>query len=99
MTATSKKSAGSSRRARPAQKRRSRMVPVAAPLGDEQRRDEVARQHEEGVDAVEAAGDRGQAGVECDQGEHGDGPDAVEAPDVGHAGRPASGPRVGAALR
>ncbi len=81
MTVTNRNSAGSSRRARPAQKRRRRMVP-SRPFLHQQRRDEEARQDEEGVDAVEAARHRVQPGVEGDDGQHRERADAVEPRDV-----------------
>ena len=56
--------------------------PASTPLLNQQRRDEEAREHEEGVDAVEAARHRVEPGVEGDDGEHRQGPDAVQAPDV-----------------
>jgi hypothetical protein len=65
--------------ARPARPER-RQIDVATPaeLGDQQRRDQVTRQDEEGVDAEEAA--RGPSGAEVvrDDGCHGERAQAVE---------------------
>ncbi len=56
--------------------------PAATPLLDQQGGDQEPGEHEEGVDAVEAAGHRVQTGVEGDDGEHRHGADAVEPADV-----------------
>ncbi len=50
----------------------------AAPFSDEQRRDEVAGQHEEDVDAEESAAEPGRPGMESEDADDGHGTDAVE---------------------
>ena len=69
------------------------------PLADQQRRDEVAGEHEEGIDAVEAARDEADPGVEGDQAEHSHGPDAVQTPDVREVGPPSAGRRQCVSVR
>ncbi len=50
----------------------------SAPLGHEQRRDEVAGEHEEDVHAEEAATEPGHPGMESEDTDHRDGTDAIE---------------------
>jgi len=60
-------------------------VAVAAELAQQQRGDQVAADHEEDVDAEEAAGHPVEAGVVEEDGEHGERPQGVDARQVGEA--------------
>jgi len=84
-TASSRNSAGSSRRARRGPEPRERHAAALAVLGEQQRGDQVAADHEEHVDAEEAAWHPGDAGVvEEDRGDrHG-----AQTVDAGHPAKP-----------
>ena len=86
-TTSMAKRAGSSRRARRNQKRPGRWPPVGVPLGEQQGGDQVAADHEEHVDAEEAARQPGGAVVGDDRGD-GEGPQAVDPGHVRKAGSP-----------
>ena len=58
---------------------------AALALADQQGGDQEAADDEEDINAEEAAGEPGFVGVEDDDGEHGEGADAVERGQVGHA--------------
>ena len=62
-------------------------APVAAPFDREQTRDQEAREHEEQVDAQESAAQAEKLPVVPDDGQHGDGPQAVEGGNVAEAPR------------
>ena len=82
---TTSSSAGSSRRARRAEKAPSRIVPVVRELAEQQRGDEEPREREEDVDAEESSRDVRDAGVERHHRGDGERTHAVEALDVAQA--------------
>ena len=76
-------SAGSRRRARRAQNAPSLIVRLWRHSPDQQRGDEEARQHEEGVHPHEATRHERDAAVEQHHGHHGAGPNAVQSREIG----------------
>ena len=78
--------------------RSEREAPGAFELVDEQARDQEPAEHEEQVDAEEAARGDARREVVEDHREHGDAAQPVEGTDVPHAGRGNGGRRSGRAL-
>ncbi len=96
--ASTTNSAGSSRRGASDPERSEREPPGAFELVDEQARDQEPAEHEEEVDAEEAARRDARREVVQHDREHRDAAQPVESTDVAHAGRGSGGWRSGRAL-